>query len=172
MTRRRAFTLIEMMIASLALVAVAAGFVALTAASARGFARTAERSDVAVPVSQAVQSIARDLQQAKIATVVATHHVRINFPIRNADGSFTRSQTDNVNTVEYFRANANNQPSSTGTFLVRRVAGVNPRRICRNVTQLVFNNNLAGSVTVTLTARGATGATFGVTQRAMFMRNN
>lgn len=172
MNRRRGFTLTEVMIASLVLGLVASGTVALMAGAVRGYNRTSARSDISLDVSQSLQHLARDLQQAKDVTVVQTYHLKIFFPLKNADGSFTRSVTDTVNTVEYFRANAAGTASSTGTFMVKRVGTGTPRRLCSGVTRLEFESDSAGSVNVSMAATGTSGASFQMIHRAIFMRNN
>jgi hypothetical protein len=127
---------------------------------------------VSLDVSQSLQWLARDLQQAKDVTVVQTYHLRIFFPQRNADGSFTRSVTDTVNTVDYFRANAAGAASSTGTFMIRRAANQTARRLCTGVNRLEFESDSAGSVNVSMAAAGSHGSRFEMIHRAIFMRNN
>lgn len=172
MRRRRGFTLAEVMMCSLALGLVGAGTVALLAASVRGYNRTTARSDVSLDVSQSLQYLARDLQQAKDVVVVQTYHLRIFFPQKNADGSYTRSITDTVNTVEYYRANSAGTASSTGTFMVRKIGTGTARRLCSGVTRLEFESDSAGSVNVSMAATGSSGASFQMIHRAIFMRNN
>lgn len=162
----------EVMIASAALGLIVAGTIALTAGAVRGFNRTTARNDVSLNVTQTLQWLSRDLQQAKDAELVSTSYLRIYFPQRSADGTFIRSLTDTTNTIEYFRANSSGVASSTGTFVVRRVAGGSVRRLCRNVTRLEFESDSAGSVNVSLAATGTSGASFQMIHRAIFMRNN
>jgi prepilin-type N-terminal cleavage/methylation domain-containing protein len=172
MRRRRGFTLAEVMIASAVLGLVAAGTVALMAGAIRGYNRTTARSDISLDVSQSLQYLARDLQEAKDVTLVQTYHLRIFFPQRNADGSYTRAITDTTNTIEYYRANASGASSSTGAFMVRKIGTGTPRRICAGVTRLEFESDSAGSVNVSLAASGSSGASFQMIHRAIFMRNN
>jgi Tfp pilus assembly protein PilV len=172
MNRRRGFTMTEVMMCSLALGLVGIGSIALLGSTARGYSHTTARSDVSLDVSQSLQSLARDLQQAKDVTVVQTYHLRIFFPQRNTDGSFTRSITDSVNTVDYFRANAAGAVSATGTFMVRRAANTTGRRLCTGVSRLEFESDSAGSVNVSMAAVGSYGARFEMIHRAIFMRNN
>lgn len=172
MRRRRGFTLTEVMIASLVLGLVAAGTVALMAGAVRGYNRTTARSDISLDVAQTLQYLARDLQEAKDVTLVQTYHLKVFFPVKNADGSYTRSTTDTVNTVEYYRANASGTSSSTGTFVVKKVGTGSPRRLCSGVTRLEFESDSAGSVNVSLAATGASGASYQMIHRAIFMRND
>ena len=170
--RKRGYTMTEVLVASLALGLVGVGTISLTGMTVRAYAHTMARSDVSLDVTQTLQWLARDLQQAKDANLIQTYHLQIVMPVRNADGSFQRSVSDNVNTIEYFRANAAGTPSATGTFVIRRVAGINPRRMCAGTTLLTFESDSLGSVNVSLSATGSYGATFRMIHRAIYMRNN
>ncbi len=172
MRRFRGFTLLEVMLASAAMIGVGAAVCSLMAAAGRSYRRSTARGEVAIQVSQSLQWVARDLQQAKDVVVVAPHHLRILYPARNADGTFNRSQTDTVNTIEYFRATSAGAVSATGSFLLRREGAAGGRRLCRNVTNLSFTSDGNGSVTASASASSPYGTSFAMTQRAMFMRNN
>lgn len=171
MIRQRGSTLIELLLASVAMLFVAWGFVALTVAASRSYTRTTTRSDLALPVSQAVAHIARDLQEAKSVTVNSAYQITIYLPSTNTDGTYNRSVLNTTGYIEWFRANGSNQPSSSGTFLVRRIGGANPMRVARNITGVTFASDSSSIIETTLTATGSNGMTFSVSQRSSYMRN-
>lgn len=170
--RQRGFTLVDISLSGLAVLMLGTGFVTLCVAAARSYTHTAGRDITQMPLAQSMAHIARDLQEAKTATVVSTFQLTITQPTTNADGSYNRNVLDTANSIKWFRASASNTPSASGARLCRQVGTGAVMVIMRNVSGVTFSADQAGSISVTLAATDTTsGATYSISRRAAFMRN-
>lgn len=155
------------------MVFVAIGVVGLGIITTRTFRNTNARSDAAMTVAQTLDWMLVDIQPAKSVTLVNSTYIRIFYPTKNSDLTYNRSQTDTTNYVEYFRATTAGAASTTGTCIARKVGASGTARIlCRNVTTVDFTTDLAGSITIDVTATGSFGATYQMINRAVYMRNS
>ncbi|CAN5380695.1 hypothetical protein BH11ARM1_BH11ARM1_02540 [soil metagenome] len=171
MKRTRGITLFETLLASAVVLMVAGGATSLIIQGMRSFNMTYQQTAVSQEVSDALQYMNRDLEEAKAVTLVSATRIQIYYPKTLADGSFDRSILNAATYTEYYLATSNGTYSSTGTYLVRKVSNKNYQRLCAGVSSLVFTSPSPGSMDVSLSATGNNGASFQMVHRAIYLRN-
>jgi len=171
MRRTRGITLFEVLLASAVVLMVAGGATSLIIQGMRSFNMTYQQTAVSQEVSDALQYMNRDLEEAKAVTIVSPTRVQIFYPKTLADGSFDRSILDTSTYTEYYAATSNGSYSASGTFLVRKVYNKNYQRLCAGVSALSFTSPSPGSMDVSLSATGNNGASFEMIHRAIYLRN-
>lgn len=176
MKRKRGFSLLESVLASSVLGLVLAGAAGLTVNVIRSFNWTSAQMDADQNASKAVQLVMRDLEPAKQVTVLSPTSIRVYYPVVNADGTYNRANLDSVNTVDYYRSDANGNANANGAYLYRKPALSSGRVVCKYVSELQFGSSNPASLDITLGTlrQGGGGATTrcDMEQRAIFLRNN
>lgn len=173
--KRRGYTLVEMIFVTIIVGMVVLGVTSFLVSTAMSFGQISNQYYSNVSLSTAVQYLNRDIQQAKRVNYVSPTHIIIQYPIREADGTYNRKTLDTVNTVEYFRANPDGNKDSLGTVLFRQVSGESARVVCRDVFTLLFSNHSPTSVTVSLCVKRKSFVSdkeAEVADQVMFMRNS
>lgn len=176
MKRKRGFSLLESVLASVVLGLVLAGAAGLSVNVIRSFNWTSSQLDADQNASKAVQRVMRDLEPAKQVTVLSPTSIRVYYPTVNADGTYNRQNLDSVNTVDYYRSDANGNANTNGGYLYRKPALSSGRVVCKYVTELTFASNGPASLDITLSTRrtgqGAADTKCEMEHRAIFLRNN
>lgn len=174
--KRRGFSLVETIIYAGFLALIGIGTVTLIGTNNRMYMGTTNQMGADQSASIAIAHMSRDLQEAKQFVINSPTSLTVYYPQKLADGTYNRMVTDNVNTVSFYRSNANFTPNSNGSYLVRSPAGGTRRIICKLVTGLTFASISASSVDVSLETRCDTSSpgtprSCYMMHRAIFLRN-
>ncbi len=172
--KKRGFTLTETL-ASVGLFAIIAlGTTSLIFGNIKSFISTTNQIDADQSASTALGIMSRNLQEAKQVQINSPTSITVFYPELIAGGTYNRNVLDTVNTVDFYRGNANGTANSSGTCLIRAPASGTLRAICKRVTNLDFTSISPSSVDVTLETQATTTSTTRRCQmihRAIFLRN-
>lgn len=152
------------------------GTVTLIGTNNRMFINTSNQIGADQAASLAVAHMSRDLQEAKQFVINSPTSITVYYPQKLGDGTYNRMVTDNVNTVSFYRGNANFTANSTGKYLVRSPATGSKQIICKLVENLTFASISDSSVDVSLETRcdfsspGSPKSCYMI-HRAIFLRN-
>lgn len=174
MRRKRAFTLLEILIAVSVMSFVLIGVTQMTINLTRGFERTSAQLDVDQTAGLAILRMTRDLQEAKEVVIVSPTSLRVYYPQLTAEGTYNRQMRDEINTVDYYRGDPNGLPNPNGTALIKVVGSQAPDVVCEGVTELRFTSSNPSSVDVTIHVDRQSVGRRVETQmihRAIFLRN-
>ena len=174
---RAGFTLIEMAVAVgvFALVGVIACNVWI--AAIRSFDVTASRTVADTDAVICMQRMIADVREAKSVQWVTSNHIRLIFPVKNADGSYNRLVSDTANPVDYLQSDSSGADGHAGTWLWRRDASGTSRPLARDVHSLEFQiddptHPTSVRITVTTRTNYAGGeAETSLTERVVYLRN-
>ncbi len=174
--KRRGMSLVELLMVTLLMGAVFTGMMNLIVGLGRSYDRTNTQLLADQGAARGIQSIAQDLQEAKVVTVLSPTWIRIYFPIVTTDGSYNRKITDTVNFVEFFRGNKNGTRNDAGSCLVRAPAVGGTRAVLtEGLYSLDFDNTNPSLVDVDLRVRKTLASKnyeCTMNHRAILMRNN
>ncbi len=174
MRKQRGFSMAEVMIASVIFAMLIAAISGIYSTTIKSFTFTNNQYDADMGASLALQTLNRNLQEAKQVEIVSPTRIRIKYLQKDANGIYIRNAVDETNYVEIYRGNANMSANSSGTFLIRKPNVGASKVICKNVTNLEFRSFTPSSVDVTLrTEYGVTGSKRNceMIHRAIFLRN-
>lgn len=172
--KNKGFSLLETMMAATVLGLVVAGSAGLTVNVIKSFYWTSTQLDADLSAGMAVQRISRDLQAAKQITLNTPTCVVVSYPVKNADGTYTRTALDTTNTIQYYRGLSNGNESATGAYLWRKPAGQSGKAICEDLTYLEFESSNPASLDITVKTsrkKGSATTKSDMVHRAIFLRN-
>jgi prepilin-type N-terminal cleavage/methylation domain-containing protein len=172
--KKRAFSLIEVLLATGIMGLIVAGATSISTMAARGLVFTSNQHDADMSASYALMKLSRELQEATSVEIVSSTRIRVKYLQVDVNGDYIRGAIDNVNTVDFFRGNTDFTPNVDGNCLVFAPATGTGRVICRYVTGLSFSSLTSSSIDVTLrTEFGGTNSKrrCDMVHRAIFLRN-
>ena len=171
---KRGFTLMETVMYVVLTGIIGIGATSLIAGNIISFETTTNQIDADQSASTSLGIMSRNLQEAKQFTINTPTSLTVFYPIKNGNGTYDRTDVDNVNTITFYRGNTNGVASDTGSCLIRSTAAGAKWILCRCVTNLNFTAISDSSVDVTLqTAATAFNKTRScmMIHRAIFLRN-
>ena len=175
MKKRTAFTLVELLMASLISVLVVTGIVTLLIGGIRGVDRVATQIDCDKDASMAVELMNAMVEEAKEVRVDSPSAVTVMYPVRNADGSYNRNVLDTENTLRYFLGSVEEGPNSKSKALIQEDPDGARRVICDHVKGVDFESKTASSLVVSVATELQGANSKGLSnfaKRTIFLRNN
>ncbi len=172
--KQRAFSLVEVLLATGIMGLIIAGSISVSSMAASGLVRTSNQHDADMSASYALMKLSRELQEATSVEVISATRIRVRYLQKDVAGDYIRNAIDNVNTVDFYRGNADLTPDSSGNCLVYAPVSETGRVICRYVTALTFTSLTSSSIDVTLRTEfgGSTSKRqCDMVHRAIFLRN-
>jgi prepilin-type N-terminal cleavage/methylation domain-containing protein len=130
-----------------------------------------------------IQRMVTDVREANnVQTLDSNTHLKIFYPVQDANGDYDRHTQDPVHTVEYYRSDSNGATNGAGNYLWRKettAAGQTKRVIARDINSILFqtDTDMSRAVEITVDAsntvvlRHVTRAA-NMTQRVVYMRNH
>lgn len=172
--RRRGFTIIELLFATVASVLALGSMLAIFIIGSRTWNNTMIQSRVDQDASYALNRIISDVREAKSFQVLS-YGLRVYYPQINDDGTYDKYKQDDSNYVEIYRGDGIGNAMYFGSYLWRAVRGVPDTILARNVSTFqIISNGTGQSMTVTL---GTSKEAFhqicqaNLTQRVIWLRN-
>lgn len=174
MNRRKGFSLVEVLMVTAIFSLIIAATASVTMGLGRSFSRYSAQLDADESASYSVQSMTRDLQEAKQVAIISPTNLKIYFPLKNEDGTYTRTILATDTAVSYFRGNADGVADVGGDCLIRSPVNGKPHVVCKGVNAVNFESWNPSSVDITLGVHRYSAAgnqSCDMVHRAIFLRN-
>ncbi len=170
---RRAYSLLEVVVASTAALVLMAASTVLFSGAGRAHLAAELRGQAGQRAALAMLSLSQDLREAGDVLLPQTYQVRIYFPALSG-GVYDRFHTDYTAYIEYVRADGAGTANAEGAFLWKKDQTGAGRIVCRDLDSFTAAKLTTRDVRISLGVRKVSGtqqAMATLNQRVTLMRN-